>query len=227
MVSKKEFVLKAQARNELGSKRTAKLRLTGNIPAIIYGHGQKPQAIAINVHDFTEGIHHGHRLFDVELDGKKEKLLVKDVQYDYLGKNIIHADLIRVDLSEKVKVQVPLIFKGTPVGAAEGGLLEEHLDHIEVECAVTDIPESIDVSVKGLKIGDSIHARDVALPSGFKLITVADSLLIACHLPVAPVEEEAVPGVEEPTAPEVITERKPKEGEEEAAEEEGKGKEKK
>ncbi|MGA2916027.1 MAG: 50S ribosomal protein L25 [Sedimentisphaerales bacterium] len=219
-MASKEFVLKAQARKELGSKRAAKLRLTGNIPAIIYGHGQKPQPIVLGEHDFTEGIHHGHRLFDVELDGKREKLLVKDVQYDYLGKKIIHADLIRVDLSEKVKVQVRLAFKGTPVGATEGGLLEEHLDHIEVECAVTDIPESIDVSVKGLKVGDTLHARDVALPAGVKLITVPDALLIACHLPVAPVEEAAVPGVEEPAAPEVITERKPKEGEEEATEEE-------
>lgn len=223
-MASKEFILKARARNELGSKRAAKLRQAGSIPAIIYGHGQKPQAITLDQHDFTEGIHHGRRLFDVELDGKKEKLLVKDVQYDYLGRKIIHADLIRVDLSEKVKVQVPLAFKGTPAGASEGGLLEEHLDHIEIECAVTDIPESIDVSVKGLKVGDSLHARDVVLPPGIKLITAEDVLLIACHLPAAPVEEPvaAAPGVEEPTSPEVITERKPKEGEEEAAEEEKK-----
>ncbi len=221
MVSK-EFVLKAQARKELGKKRSAKLRLAGKIPAIIYGHGQEPLAVVLDAHDFTEGIHHGHRLIDVELEGRKEKLLVKDVQYDYLGKKIIHADLIRVDLSEKVKVQVSLAFKGTPAGSHEGGLLEEHLDHIEVECAVTDIPKSIEVSVKGLKIGDSLHARDVALPEGIKLISASDALLITCHLPVVPVVEEAaaVAAVEEPTAPEVITERKPKEGEEEAEVEE-------
>ena len=218
MISK-EAVLKAQARKELGSKRSAKLRLTGKVPAIIYGHGQKPQAIVLDAHDFAEGIHHGHRLFDVDLDGRKEKLLVKDVQYDYLGRSISHADLIRVDLSEKVKVQVLLVFKGAPIGAQEGGLLEEHLDRIEVECAVTDIPASIDISVKGLKVNDSIHARDIGLPAGLKLITPSDSLVIACRLPAAQVEEAAVPGVEEPTAPEVITERKPKEGEEEAEEE--------
>jgi large subunit ribosomal protein L25 len=220
MVSK-ELVLKAQIRKELGSKRAAKLRLAGRIPAIIYGHEQKPEAIVLDAHDFAEGLHHGHRLFDVEFDGKREKLLVKDVQYDYLGKKIIHADLIRVDLSEKVKVEVSLAFKGTPAGAHEGGLLEEHLDRVEIECAVTDIPESIDVSVKSLKIGDSLHARDIQLSPEIKLITDPDTLLIACHLPVAvAVAEETVEAVEEPTAPEVITERKPKEGEEEQTEEE-------
>lgn len=217
-MASKELVLKAQTRKELGTKRAAKLRLEGRIPAIVYGHGQKPETLILDAHDFAEGLHHGHRLFDVEVEGKVEKLLVKDVQYDYLGKKIIHADLIRVDLSEKVKVQVSLAFKGTPAGAHEGGLLEEHLDRIEVECTVTEIPESIDVSVKNLKIGDSIHARDITLPEGIKLITAPDVLLITCHLPAAPVVEEAAAAAaaEEPTTPEVITERKPKEGEEEA-----------
>ena len=212
MVSK-ELVLKAQIRKELGSKHAAKLRLAGRIPAIIYGHEQEPEAVILDAHDFSEGLHHGHRLFDVEFDGRKEKLLVKDVQYDHLGKKIIHADLIRVDLSEKVKVQVSLVFKGTPAGAHEGGLLEEHLDRIEIECAVTDIPESIDVSVKSLKVGDSLHARDIQLPAEVKLLTDPDALLIACHLPVVAAAEEIAEAVQEPIVPEVITERKPKEEE--------------
>lgn len=212
MVSK-ELVLKAETRKELGSKHAAKLRLKSRIPAIIYGHKQQPEAVVLDEHDFTEGLHHGRRLFDVEFDGRKEKLLVKDVQYDYLGKKIIHADLIRVDLSERVNVQVLLVFKGTPAGAHEGGLLEEHLDRVEIECAVTDIPKSIDVSVKSLKVGDSLHARDIQLPAEIKLLTDPGVLLIACHLPVAAVAEETAEAVEEPAAPEVITERKLKEEE--------------
>jgi large subunit ribosomal protein L25 len=212
-MASKELVLKAQIRKELGSKRAAKLRSAGRIPAIIYGHEQKPEAIVLDAHDFAEGLHHGHRLFDVEFDGRKEKLLVKDVQYDYLGKKIIHVDLIRVDLSERVKVQVPLVFKGTPAGVHEGGLLEEHLDRVEIECAVTDIPESIDVSVKSLKVGDSLHARDIQLPAEVKLLTDPDALLMACHLPVVAAAEEIAEAVQEPIVPEVITERKPKEEE--------------
>jgi large subunit ribosomal protein L25 len=214
MVSK-ELVLKAQIRKELGSKHAEKLRLAGRIPAVIYGHGQKPESIVLDAHDFAEGVHHGSRLFDVEYGDKREKLLVKDVQFDYLGKKIIHADLIRVDLSERVKVEVLLAFKGTPAGAQEGGLLEEHLDRVEIECAVTDIPESIDVSVKNLKVGDSLHARDIQLPAGIKLLTDPDALLIACHLPIVmATTEETAEVATEPTVPEVITERKPKEEEE-------------
>ncbi|MBN1788051.1 MAG: 50S ribosomal protein L25 [Sedimentisphaerales bacterium] len=215
----KELVLKAELRKKLGSKHSAKVRQSGKIPAVVYGHGQEPEMLSLDEHDFVEGLHHGHRLFDVQFEGKTEKLLVKDIQYDHLGKKIIHTDLIRVDLTERVEVEAPLIFKGTPAGSHEGGLLEEHLDHLEIECTVTEIPEAIDVSVKHLGIGDSIHARDIKLPDGIKLITDPDALLISCRLPAvtaaAPAEEAAEEG-EEPTSPEVITERKPKEGEEES-----------
>jgi large subunit ribosomal protein L25 len=217
MVSR-ELVLKAETRKAHGKKHSAKLRQKGKIPAIVYGHKQEPQSIVLDLHDFTEGLHHGRKLVDIEIDGNREKLLIKEVQYDHLGKNLIHADLIRVDLSEAVEVRVRLVFKGTPAGASEGGILEEHLGSIEVECTVTDIPESIDVSVKGLKVDDSLHVRDIVLPAGVKLVTSPELLVIACHKPleVIPVEEAVV--AEEPTSPEVITERKPKEGEEEGGE---------
>ena len=212
----KELVLKAETRKEVGTKHAARLREQKKIPAIVYGHKQQPTAIVIDEHKFAEGIRHGHRLFDVEIDGKTEKLLIKSVQRDYLGSAIIHADFIRVDLSERVKVEVPLNFKGISAGAQEGGLLEEHLVRLEIECAVVEIPASIEVSVKALKVGDSLFAKDVVLPAGVKLITNPDALLIACHLPAAaPVEEAVAVTDEEPTGPEVITERKPKDEESE------------
>ncbi|MFA5291495.1 MAG: 50S ribosomal protein L25 [Phycisphaerae bacterium] len=216
-MASKELILKAETRTERGKKRSAKLRKEGKIPAIIYGHKQEPEAVVLNAHDFAEGIRHGQRLLDVEIGGKTEKLLIKEVQYDYLGRSIIHTDLIRVDLSEKVTVEVPLVFKGTPVGVSEGGVLEEHLAKIEIECTVTEIPETIDVSVKGLKIDESLHTRDIVLPAGVRLVTAPDILVVACHEPIviAEPEAEAVAGAE-PTSPEVITERKPKEGEEDA-----------
>lgn len=222
MVSKEGLVLKAQTRSERGKKYNAKLREQGNIPGIIYGHKQEPQAIALNEHDFVEVLHHGKKLMDVEVDGKAEKLLLKELQYDHLGKKIIHTDFLRVDLSEKVTVTVPLAFKGTAVGITEGGILEEHLDSIEIECTVTEIPESIDVSVKGLKIGDFMEVKDIVLPPNMKLVTSPELLVIACKEPVEIVEPTAEEAALEPTAPEVITERKPKEEEGEEA-----GKEKK
>ena len=155
------LVLKAQIRNDSGSKNAAALRQQGMIPAVVYGHKEKPVSIAINEHDFLANLQHGSRLFDIEIDSKKEKLLIKDVQYDHLGKDILHADFMRVDLTEKVKVAVPIEIKGTAKGAAEGGVVDQHLAQLEVECVVTNIPASITVSIKELGVGDSIKAGDI------------------------------------------------------------------
>ncbi|MHC4622928.1 MAG: 50S ribosomal protein L25 [Planctomycetota bacterium] len=210
----KTFVLKAQKREKTGSKAAAQVRREGRIPAIVYGHKQEPLAISLDTHDFVEGLHHGRRLIDVQIGRKREKTLVKDLQYDHLGKNIIHVDLVRVDVKETVKVTVPIELKGTAKGTHEGGIVEEHADHLEVECKVTDIPETIVVSVKDVSVGDTLHAGDIGLPEGVKLVSDPSMLLVTCSLVAAAktteeIEEEA------PVAPEVISEAKEvEEGEE-------------
>ena len=132
---------------------------------------------------------------------------------DHLGKDIIHADLVRVDLAERVKVSVPIELKGTSKGSHEGGIIDEHLDHLEVECKVTAIPESITVSIKELGVGESIHAGDVELPEGVSLVTNPEALILTCHIVAAAKSTEEIEE-EEPTAPEVITERAAEEEEE-------------
>ena len=99
-------VLKAEVRNEVGSKHAARLRRDGKLPAAVYGHGVGTVAISLDLHNFTEMLHHGHRLFNVKVGKRSETLLVKDLQYDHLGKDIIHADLARVDLTKRVVQQV-------------------------------------------------------------------------------------------------------------------------
>ncbi len=214
----KTLVLKAEIRERTGSKDAVRLRRAGRIPAIVYGHKKEPVAISVNAHTFVEGLHQGHRLIDVQIGSKKVKTIVKDVQYDHLGKDIVHADLMRVDIKEMVKVSVPIELKGTAKGTHEGGIVEEHADHLEIECRATDIPESIVVSVKEIDVGDALHAGDIELAEGIKLVSSPDTLLATCHLVAAAktteeLEEEA------PVAPEVITEAKP---EEEGSEEEAK-----
>ena len=98
--------LKARIREQVGTKSAVKLREQGLIPAVVYGHKQEPVSICVNAHEFVENLHHGHRLLEVEIDGKKDTMLVKDLQYDYLGKDVIHADLMRVNLSERLTVEV-------------------------------------------------------------------------------------------------------------------------
>ncbi len=208
----KTLFLEAQVREHTGSKDAVRLRSIGKMPAVVYGHRQEPTAIVMDAHEFVEGVHHGHRLLDVKLGDKTEKMVIKELQYDFLGKDIIHVDLMRVNVDERVKVTVPLEFKGmaNAKGTHEGGMIEEHADHIEVECTVIDLPEKIVVNVKEVGVGDSIHARDIELPAGTKLMSSDDMLIVTCHTVAAAKSVEGEMVEEEgPTAPEVITERKP------------------
>lgn len=213
----KTLLLKAELREHTGSKAVRKVRKQGRVPAIVYGHKQEPVAISLDEHDFIEGLHHGHRLIDVQLGSKKQKMIVKELQYDYLGRNIIHADLMRVDMTETVKVTVPIELKGNAAGTHEGGIIEEHADHLEIEAKVTDIPETIVVWIKDVHVGDALHAADIELPDGVKLASSPETLLVTCHLVAAAKTTEEVEE-EMPAAPEVIGEVK-EPGEEEAPEE--------
>ncbi len=208
----KTLQLIANIREHTGSKAAARERKQGRIPAIVYGHKQEPVAISLDAHNLVEGLHHGHRLMDVQIGKKSQKMLVKDLQYDYLGKDIIHLDLMRVDVTETVKVMVPIELKGTAKGAHEGGIITEHADRIEIECQAANIPESIVVSVKELEIGDTVHAGDVELPAGTKLSSSPETLLVSCSLVAAAKAAEEVE-LEEIEAPEVISEAKEAEGE--------------
>ena len=211
----KTLLLKAELREHAGSKHAAKVRKQGRIPAIVYGHKQEPVAISLDAHNFVEGLHHGHRLMDVQIGKKKEKIIVKDMQYDYLGKNIIHADLMRVSVTEMVKVTVPIELKssGAAKGTHEGGIIEAHAGHLEIECKATDIPEAIVVSVKEVGVGDSLHAGDIELADGVELVSSPETLVVTCHLVAAAKTTEEVEE-EMPVAPEVISEAKEAEGEE-------------
>jgi large subunit ribosomal protein L25 len=213
----KTLLLKAEVREHTGSKAVRKVREKGRIPAIVYGHKLEPVAISLDAHDFVEGLHHGHRLMDIQVGRKKEKMIVKELQYDYLGKDIIHADLMRVDMTESVKVTVPIELKGTAAGTHEGGIIEEHADHLEIECKATDIPETVIVSVKEVHVGTALHAGDIELPSGVKLVSSPETLLVTCHLVAAAKTTEEVEE-EMPVAPEVIGEVKEEEEAEEAPE---------
>jgi len=205
----KTKLLKAEIREHTGTNAVQKVRKEGRIPAIVYGHKKTPVSISLDAHNFVEVLHHGQRLLDVQINKKKEKIIVKDLQYDYLSKNIIHADLMRVDITEAIKVNVPIELKSAAAakGTHEGGIIEEHADQLEIECKATDIPETIVVSVKEVGVGDSLHARDITLPEGVKLISPPDTLLVTCHLVAAAKTTEQIEE-EVPTAPEVITEAK-------------------
>jgi len=203
----KTLVLKAEVREHAGRKVIRRMRQEGKLPAVVYGHKEAPVPVVLDAHDFVEGLHHGQRLMDVQIGKKKETIIVKELQYDHLGKNVIHADLMRVDVTESIKVNVPIEIKGIAAGTHEGGIVEAHMDHLEVECKVTDIPEMILVLVKDMHVGDAIHASGIELPSGVKLLSSPDTLVVTCHtVAVAKTAEQLEE--ETPAAPEVIGKEK-------------------
>ncbi|OQA01758.1 MAG: 50S ribosomal protein L25 [Planctomycetes bacterium ADurb.Bin412] len=207
------LILKAKKRDRVGSRMSRKIRSQGLLPAIIYGHQQEPVSIQLIYHDFSLELQHHHRLLDIDLDGKQEKLLVKDIQYDHMGDKIVHVDLARVRLDERVEVTVAVELKGIPVGVSEGGTLEQALMGVELECLVTSIPESIRVKVADLKLGQHLLAKDLELPAGAKLITDPESLVAIVRAKTEEVEEVAPAAAVEGAEPEVITARPPKEEE--------------
>lgn len=205
--------LKANIRESTGTRNASQLRDQGKLPAVVYGHKQEPVSITLDTHEFVENLHHGHRIFEVEVDGSKDTMLVKDLQYDHLGKTVIHADLMRVNLSERVKVEVMIELRGTAAGTHMGGIVEEMMNAIEIECEVQDIPEILPVNVKDLGINEVLHAGQIQLQEGFVLVTDPDAVVVSCHETKAAVavEEVAVEleeGAEEAAEPEVITEKK-------------------
>ncbi len=205
-MSSETMILKAEKRNETGTKAARRQRAKGLVPAIIYGHKQAPQSILLNYHDLALEIQHHHRLLDVEVDGAVEKLLIKDVQYDYLGDTVVHVDLTRVDADERVTVMVAVDLKGIPAGTHEGGVLDHGLSEIELECLAVSIPESIKANIKEMVIGDVLKAGDLELPSDVKLITDPESRIAAVKVAALAEEPEEVEGEEEAAAgePEVI-----------------------
>ena len=206
-------VLKAIHRNEIGTRRVRPLRKGGQIPGIIYGHGEKPLAIALSRHDLDAALAHGERLLELDLNGAIHNVLVKEVQYDALGSEILHVDLARVSLDEQVQVTVPIVLRGTPAGAAEGGVLQQVTAEARIECLVRAIPEEIRVSVSEMKVGDILHMHDISMPEGAKLLSDAEAIVATVRViaeeVVAPAPVEAAPA-----EPEVIGEKKEEEEEE-------------
>jgi large subunit ribosomal protein L25 len=213
----KSLLLKAEIREQTGSGHAAKVRKGGRIPAIVYGHKEEPVAISLDTHNLVEGLHHGHRVVDVQIGKEQQKMIIKALQYDHLGRDIIHVDLMRVDVTETIRVTVPIELKGTAKGTHEGGVVELRTNQLEIECKVTDIPEVIVVSVKEIGLGDTLHASDVELPSGVKLVSAPSTLLVTCSLVAAAKSTEELEA-ELPAAPEVIGEVKEEAGKEGAEE---------
>jgi large subunit ribosomal protein L25 len=214
--------LNVRRREKLGGGNNRRLRKTGQVPAILYGHGEASVSLAIESTAIMNVIRHGHKL--VKLAGDvAEGAFIKAVQWDVFGKDLIHIDLLRVSESELVTTTVTIELKGTAVGLSEGGIIEFVLHELEIECPAASVPEKLIVNINDLHLDKAIHARDVSLPAGAKVLDDPDLVVVHCIAPHV-VEEVAAAAPAEPGAAEPELIRKEKPAEEEA---EAEGKEKK
>jgi len=211
----KQAKLKAEQRTAIGRSAVRKLKTRGIIPAIVYGGKEKPQPLQVAARDINAVLSHAsgeNILVELEIAGEQSNrmALVQEIQHSPVGGDILHVDFHAVSMDEKIQAEVPL----EPVGIANGvknfgGLLEQSLRSLPIECLPRDLPDRLTVDVSNLNIGDSIHVRDIQLPSGVTAKAQPDLTAFSVLAPV--VEEEPVPIAAEGAAagPEVLTEKKP------------------
>ena len=209
----KQVKLTAQRREATGRSAIRKLKARGIVPAIVYGGKDKPQPLQVSRRDVSLMLSHAsgeNILVELEIAGEKgsRMAMIQEIQHSPVGGDVLHVDFHAVSMDEKIEADVPL----EPVGVANGvknfgGLLEQSLRILEVECLPRDLPDKITVDVSGLNIGDSIHVRDIKLPEDVSAKTPVDLTAFSVLAPA--VEEEPVAVVAEAAAgPEVIKEKK-------------------
>lgn len=228
MAQKQRPKLKADARQKLGTRYSARIRKEGKLPAVMYGHGKAPAHITLNQEEFVDHLHEGVHLLDVESGGGVETCLIRDVQYDYLGDEIIHADLARVDLNEQITVSVPLAVKGrdaSPGAKTPGAVVEQPRVDMEIRCKAGEIPESILVDMSKLEMDQAITIGQLALPAGVKAVGSPDSIVLAIRMAKEEVIE-VTPADAAKAEPEVLTAKKEEPAEGAAAPAADKGKKK-
>lgn len=199
--------LRVSTRAESGTAACRRLRANNMVPAVIYGHGKEALAVSVPEHELELLLAHGARLLDINLKGKAEKVLIKDVQYNHLGTKIVHADLIRVSLDETIRLTVPIELRGAVDAASHGGgVVEQHIAELEVECLASNIPESIQLQVGKLALGDTIRVRDIPVDPGVTVLTDSEAMVVTVKLVVgeAAVEEAEVEETAKGDEPEVI-----------------------
>ncbi|MEW1963273.1 50S ribosomal protein L25/general stress protein Ctc [Microbacterium sp. NPDC077644] len=185
----------AEVREQFGKGFARRLRAAGKIPAVIYGHGTEPVHVALPGHQVSLIIRRANALLELDIEGKDQLALVKDVQKDPVHQIIEHIDLLVVKKGEKIQVDVPVVVTGEPFAGTVANL---DATSIAVEVEATHIPEHVEVSVEGLEEGAQITAADVKLPKGATLLADPETLIVAVYVPTE--EPEAEEGEEAPEA---------------------------
>jgi len=210
--------LNATARSDRGTGVARKLRQAGQVPAIIYGHGREPQALALVTRDIDKlltQVSAASTVIELTVGDTTAKTLIREIQRHPFKRHILHVDFQELVAGEKVTVSVPLRFVGVAEGVRNsGGILEETMHQVHIKVDPSIIPDHVDVDVTSLTIGHSFHIRDIKLPEGVQVLDDAGATVCVCTAPKAVVE--TTPGTEADAAtavaePELIRKTKAEE----------------
>jgi large subunit ribosomal protein L25 len=226
---KSEIVVSAEPRDTRGKNEARRLRARGLAPAVVYGAGTDPVALSVNPKEVNKILRGGtgsNTIFNITVNGAEAPVMIVDWQYDPIKNNLLHIDLKRIDMTQRITVKVPVTTSGVPRGVKEqGGLLELISREVEIECLPGDIPGQFVVDVANMMLGQNFRAGELQISGSAKLISPADTVI--AHVVTIKGGEEAeaaapVAGAAAPAEPEVI--KKGKKEEEAAPEEKGKKK---
>ncbi|MEU1970050.1 50S ribosomal protein L25/general stress protein Ctc [Microbacterium sp. NPDC019599] len=197
----------AELRENFGKGYARRLRAAGQIPAVIYGHGTSPVHVALPGHQVSLLVRRANAVLELDVNGKEQLTLVKDVQKDPVHQIIEHIDLLVVKKGEKIQVDVPIVVVGEPAGDAIANL---DATSVALEVEATHIPEHIELDVEGLEDGTHVTAADLKLPAGATLAAEGDLLIVAVAVPSAAAVEE-IEAADEAAAAEQADEAEPTE----------------
>ncbi len=206
--------LSATPRGNAGKGAARALRREGRVPAVIYGHAREPQSLAINTRELErllERISAENTVIELSLDGRTARTLIREIQRHPFKRQILHVDFQELVAGEQVTVKVPLILVGTADGVRNGGgVLDQVLYSLEIQCDPGSMPNHIDVDVTEVTVGHSVHVRDLTVPPGITVLDDPDASVLTIQITRAEVEEAATaPEEAEAVAePEVIRAKK-------------------
>lgn len=209
-----EATLHAEYRNTKGRRRAKSLRNSGRVPAVFYAHGEDSKPLSLDAKELLRLLNAQVNILNLSMpDGKELKCIIKDVQTDPVTDEPLHADIMGIKMTEKIRISIPVVLKGSPVGVREGGILEHSLREVEVEGLPLDIPEHLDFDISDMKIGDTLTLADMPIEN-VRFITDENHPVAHVVLPRVAEVEEALEGEEE-----ILEGEEPAEGEAAEAEE--------
>jgi len=186
------YKLDIETRESVGKKSTKAIRRDGKIPSTLYFKGDEPESIAIDKIKLYQALKSDQRVYEVELDGESQYVMLKAVQYHPVTDEIIHLDFMRVRRSEKMTISVPLVLVGKPIGVVEGGILSQALNQIEISCFPTNVPDQIEVNVDKMELNSSISVADVSIDDEEVVILSSSEINVATITAPSSEKEETV-----------------------------------